>query len=153
MKAVGQGTQPKIAQPEDIQDKADRHEREIEDIRDNLSHLLRELDRRRHRLAPRALIDEHPLTAAAIGLAIVTAIGGGLVMHSRRKQQGSLQTRSLRARKRRLAVHAPIAKSSPGSGERILMAVTTAMASTVARQLIKGYFARTSAPPSGSRRA
>ena len=146
MKVADHGTEPHVDEPEDMEERADRQEHEIEGIRDNLGHLLSELDRRRQRLAPRVLIRAHPVTAAGLGIAVVTAVGGGLVLHSRRvRRQSTLPARLFRLEallKHTVGSRDRVAKARPSAGGRILVAVSTAIAVAAARQLVKRYLAR-----------
>lgn len=139
---------------EDMDAKADRHEREIEGIRDNLGGLLSELGRRRHRLAPRLLIRNHPLAAALIGLSAVAAVGGGLLLHARHvRRQHTLSARFSRLTagwRRATGPAIPAAKTQPPLGRRIVIAVSTAIAGTAARHLLKRYVARELGPFTGS---
>jgi len=141
-----ESTVPNVDESKDMESKADRQEREIEGIRDNLGHLLGELDRRRHRLAPRALIRAHPVIATALGIAVITALGEGIRWHVRRaRRQQTVPGRLSRlgaALRRAIGTPDLVAKAPPSTGGRILLAVSTAAAATTARQLVRRYFAR-----------
>lgn len=146
MKAADDRSEKSIDGRQDMDEKADRQEREIEGIRDNLGHLLSELGRRRHRLAPRLLIRNHPLVTGLIGITAVVAVGGGFLLHTRRvRRQRTLSSRFARltaAWKRANGTAIPVAKTPPTVGGRIFLAVSVAIAGTATRYLVKRYLAR-----------
>jgi hypothetical protein len=130
----------------DVDEPAAQQEREIEDIRGNLGDLLLELGRRRHMLAPRVLIRAHPTTAAALGIAVIAGVGGGIWWHYRRVgRQTTLADRLSRlgsALRPSTAARDRVSRTPSSIGGRILLTVSTAVSVSLARQLVKRYLNR-----------
>jgi hypothetical protein len=144
--------QPSNAAPEQPAARAERLEQEIEEIRDHLGGLVTELDHRRHRLSPAAIIRRNKWPLAIGGAILVGAAVGSMVWRHARAQP----TLSLVDRSKRLGADAraylgragdkprAVTVEPPRIGMKILTAAATAVAAVAARRLATRFFARTS---------
>jgi len=135
------------SKPEEPSERAEQLEHEIEEIRDHLGGLVSELDQRRHRLNPVAVVGRRPWTFAVSGVVVVGLVVGGLALQRRRARERDSwvnQGKRLRSALRR-AVDRPdkVAKAEPSIGMKVLSTAATAMAAVAARRLAIRLFART----------
>ncbi len=118
-------------------------EREIEDIRGNLDHLVSELDQRRHRLSPVRVAREHPSLVTLVGTLLLAGVvtASVFIYRSRARKQRSWFTRRRRLSSAmdRLMAGKPV-ETSPRAGWKILTAAGTAAAAVAGRRLAKRMF-------------
>ncbi len=131
--------------PEAPEREAERLEHEIEDIREHLGGLVTELDHRRHRLNPVAIVKRDPWPFAIGGVVLVGAIVGGTAWRNARVHRfGSWEGRAQRclATLRLTRESQPNGNGAPSIGRRILAAAASAAAVIVARRIATRLFAR-----------
>jgi len=140
---MGEGTTG-VNKPEE---RADQAEREVEETRDRLTGIVRELDRRRHALLDlRAQLRQHGL---AVGLTAGTAallIGGAVWLGSWRKarrERPMARARRLRGALARMIAHPDdVARPKQRLGQKALAAVVSAAAGVLAKTLAQRLVAR-----------
>jgi hypothetical protein len=121
---------------------AEKLQREIEAVRENLGGLVSELDHRRHDALNVGLqVRRHAVPLAVAGLAVLgLAAGGTALMIRRERARRSLSSRaaSLGQAMKRIVDHPERqAPPPPTIGSKVLAAVATAAASILARRLIQ----------------
>ena len=122
-------------------------ERDIEMLRTRLDRSLAELDRRRHELTDIKLqMHRHPAVFIGAGAAVVLALGGVgyAVYRSRKPEELPPKARRLRIAFRR-AVELPerVAQREPPAWEKILTAIGTAIAVSLAKKMVERSWSRT----------
>jgi hypothetical protein len=140
---MGQGTTG-VSDPED---QADQAERAVEETRDRLTGIVRELDRRRHSAFDlRGQLRRH---GAAVGISagtLVALIGGGIwlaVWLEARRERPLARARRLRLALARAVAHPDdVAKPKPSVGKKVLGAFASAAAGVLAKALAKRLVAR-----------
>jgi hypothetical protein len=135
------------SKPEEPGERAEQLVHEIDEIRDHLGGLVSELDQRRHRLKPVAVLRRNPWPFAVGGVMVVGLVIGSLALQRRRARERDAwvnQGKRLRSALRR-AVERPdqVAKVEPNIGMKVLSTAATAMAAVAARRLAIRLFART----------
>ncbi|MEO5767510.1 MAG: hypothetical protein ABIS92_04095 [Polyangia bacterium] len=135
-------------QEENPEKRAEQLEHEIEEIRDNLGGLVRELDHRRHRLNPLNAISHYPWPVALGSAALLGLVVGGVVLHrARARERDSLLNRGKRLQSAlRRAMDKPdkVAETEPNVGMKVLTTMATAVAAVAARRLASRIFAQPS---------
>lgn len=118
----------------------DELEIEVEDIRDDLTGVVRELDRRRHALfdwRQQAKAHVALLSFAALGLALI--VGGSLarsISSRRRRARPLYKARQLREAVGRMIEHPElVARAHPTVGKKALSAAVSSVAAVSAKAL------------------
>ncbi|HMI84045.1 MAG TPA: hypothetical protein VK550_08115 [Polyangiaceae bacterium] len=128
------------AQPE-------RLEREVEEIRDNISGIVGELDRRGHELFDwRSQLRKHALLIAAIGASCLVGFGVTVAMgvaNRRRRNRPLAKARRLREALSRMIAHPElVAQPRPSVSRKAISAAVSAtaglLAKTLAQQVLDG---------------
>ena len=124
----------------DEEQQPERLEREVENIRDNMSDIVGELDRRRHELFDwRSQLRKHGLLLAAVGVGWVLAFSVTLAIRSakrRRENRPLAKARRLRAAVSRMIAHPElVAQPQPSVTKKALAAAASATMTVVARTL------------------
>jgi ElaB/YqjD/DUF883 family membrane-anchored ribosome-binding protein len=144
------------AQATDPAEKAERLEKDIEDIRDNLGNLVGELDhRRKEAFDIRLQLRRHPWPLAIGAVAVVGLVAGGLIWrHARRPRYPRLAKR-WRDVRQAVALAAGRARPEPSPRTRakvsvpkqIAAAAGASLASVVARRLAERFVRRPDQSP------
>ena len=126
--------EPTETEPEEL-------EREVEGIRDNITGIVGELDRRRHDLLDwRAQLRKHGVVLAALTAGWVLAFGVTMAVGAaRRKRQNRPleKARRLRRALSRMIAHPElVAQPEPSIGRKILGAAASATAGALAKALL-----------------
>ena len=127
-------------------------EREVEEIRDNISGIVGELDRRRQELVDwRLQLRKHgPLLAAVgasciVGFGLTVAIG---VARRKRRKQPLAKARRLREAIGRMIEHPElVARPQPPIGRKALSAVVSVLAGALAKALVRRILDATEPEP------
>jgi hypothetical protein len=131
-----------------------RAEREVEEVRDRLTGIARELDRRRHATFDlRGQLRRHGtaigISAATLALLVGGSLGVGLWLKARRARALS-RARRLRAAVARMVAHPDdVARPTPNVGKKVLGAIISAAAGVLAKALVQRLVAQ--ARPAGQR--
>jgi hypothetical protein len=117
-------------------------EREVEDIRDNITGIVGELDRRRHDLLDwRLQLRKHGPVLVAVTAGWVLAFGMTMAVGAarRRKRNRPLEkARRLRQALSRMVAHPElVAQPQPGIGRKVLAAAVSATVGALAKTLIQ----------------
>ena len=130
---------------------AERLEQEIEQIRENLGGLVNELEIRRHRLNPVAVMTRNPWTLAIGGAVVLGAIVGAVAVRrakARRQRAWSSRAQAAVERGKRLrqalarAIDATdkVATPEPPIAMKLLTAAATAATAVAVRRLANRFF-------------
>ena len=136
---------PQEAQPEVL-------EREVEEIRDNISGIVGELDRRRQELVDwRLQVRKHRGLIAAVGASCIVGFGLTVAVGSarrKRRNQPFARARRLREAIARMIEHPElVARPQPPIGRKALAAVITALAGALAKSLARRILDATEPEP------
>ena len=118
-----------------------RIEEELSSIREEIGDLLRELDRRRRELLDvRLQLRRHPVAIPVAGVAVAAILGWAvarLLRSGQHKQRRRHQTRQLRRALGRMLDHPErVARGEPPPGEKILVAIGTAVAAFLVKRAL-----------------
>jgi hypothetical protein len=117
-----------------------RVEGEIDMLRNELGGLVAELDRRRHEALDLGLqARRHPLLVASIATVAALLVGGAiaLVVRTRHEQRRpSVRAREARRALSRLFEHPDRVAASPSIPNKVVTAVTVALATALAKRLL-----------------
>ncbi len=132
--------EPASRNEEDPADKGERLEKDIESIRDNLTHLVGELDNRRHDAFNIPLqIKRHAVPLAIGGLALVSLVGGGIALHRLTQPRHPRLSKRWKDVKDGLHLAAgqgpPPEAAKPSVAKRVMGAAGAALASVLVRHL------------------
>jgi hypothetical protein len=127
-------------------------EREVEEIRDNISGIVGELDRRRQALVDwRLQLRKHGPLIAAVGASCVVGFGLTVAIGSvrrKRRNQPLARARRLREAVARMIEHPElVARPHPSIGRKALSAVVTAVAGAFAKTVIRRILDATEPEP------
>jgi len=127
-------------------------EREVEEIRDNISGIVGELDRRRQELVDwRLQLRKHGVLIAAVGASCVVGFGLTVAVGSarrRRRKQPFAKARRLRDAVERMIEHPElVARPHPSIGRKALSAIVTVVASALAKTVIRRILDATEPEP------
>ncbi len=113
---------------------------EIETLRQELGGLVGELDRRRHEAFDlRLQARRHPVVVAALAASAALVVGGIIAVAvgaRRHRRRPTVRARETRRALARLLDHPERVASEPSSTNKILTAVATLVATTVAKRII-----------------
>jgi hypothetical protein len=117
-------------------------EREVEDIRENITGIVGELDRRRHDLFDwRLQLRKHGPVLAAVTAGWMLAIGMTMAIGAskrRRRNRPLEKARRLREALSRMVAHPElVAQPQPGIGRKVLAAAVSATVGALAKTLIQ----------------
>lgn len=137
--------EPKSGSEDDPAEKGERLEKDIEGIRHNLTHLVGELDQRRHDAFNIPLqIKRHAVPLAIGGLALVGLVGGGIALHRLTKPRHPRLSKRWRDVKDGLSLAAgqgpPPEVVKPSVTKQVVSAAGAALASVLVRHLAKRFF-------------
>jgi hypothetical protein len=126
-------------------------ERDIEHLRTRLDHSLAELDRRRHELTDvRLQMRKHPAVFICAGAVVVLMLGGVgyAIYRSRKRHELPRKASRLRLALGR-AVDNPhkVARSEPPPWQKILTAVGTTIAVSLAKKMVERTWTQTVESP------
>jgi len=126
-------------------------ERDIEHLRTSLDRSLAELDRRRHELTDiRLQMRKHPAVFIGTGAVLLLMVGGVgyAIFRSRKRQELPQKASRLRMALGR-AIDKPqrVARSEPPPWQKILTAVGTTIAVSLAKKLVEQTWTQTLHPP------
>jgi hypothetical protein len=117
-------------------------EREVEEIRDNITGIVGELDRRGHELVDwRSHLQKHALLLAALGAGCLVGLGvtiAGRRARQKRRNRPLEKARRLRVAISRMIAHPErVAQPRPGIGHKALGAAVGATAGFLVKALLK----------------
>jgi hypothetical protein len=121
-------------------DSPENLEQEVEDIRDNMTDIVGELDRRRHEVLDWRLQLRRragPLAMAAVGLVILVGSAAGLsIWRRRRRNRPVAKARRLRDALSRMIAHPElVAQPHPSIAKKALAAAASAAAARLAKTI------------------
>lgn len=121
------------------EDRASALQKDVEEIRDDLTGLVNELDRRRHAFFDvKRQISRHALPLALVGLGLVGVAAGAWALASRhRRRRDAVGSRAIRLRQAsaRMIDKPERVASSPTAMQKLSMASATAVISALAKRL------------------
>jgi hypothetical protein len=122
-------------------------ERKVEEVRDNLTGIAGELDRRRHELFDLKLqLRRHGPAIGLTAAAMLALVGGSIALgawsHARRQRVMSKAHRLRLALARAIADPDDVARPSPNVGKKVLAAFASAAAGVLARTAAQRLTAR-----------
>ena len=122
------------------EDRAKALQHDVEEIRDDLTDLVNELDRRRHQFFDvRGQVSRHALALTLAGVGLVGLVAGGWALAARhRRRRESLASRVVRLRRAlaRMIDKPGRVASSPSALEKIGVAGASAIISALAKRLV-----------------
>jgi len=155
---MGEGTRsvenPRTPEPE-------RLEHEVDAVRDNIDHIVSELDRRRHdALDWRLQLRKHAVMLGLVAMGLAAAIGATIglsIWRSRRRAGPMSKARRLRQALSRAIEHPEwVARPSPSVGKKALFSAASAFAGAAAkataRRLVGGGVRMTPIEDTGAAR-
>jgi len=124
-----------------VEEKPQELEREVDDIRENITGIVGELDRRRHDLLDwRLQLRRHGAVLAAVTAGWVLAIGVTMAVRAsqrRRRNRPLAKARRLREALSRMVAHPElVAQPRPSIGRKVLAAAASATVGALAKALI-----------------
>lgn len=133
------------------EDRAKALQQDVAEIRDDLTGLVNELDRRRHDFFDvKGQISRHALPLALAGLGLVGLVAGGWALAARhRRRHEAVGARAIRLRQAlaRMIDRPERVASSPTALQKIAVASATALISAFAKRLAGGTQRSTATTP------